>query len=84
MSCVCLWNSSGPVVVPFPAKAISNVKGSVMISGSFTGADIKQQTNPPIKSLDDLLGQMRAGNTYVNLHTAAHLPGEIRGQIAQQ
>jgi hypothetical protein len=24
---------------------------------------------------------MEAGNTYVNVHTVAHPPGEIRGQI---
>ena len=28
-----------------------------------------------------LLGAMQNGNTYVNVHTAAHSPGEIRGQI---
>lgn len=77
--------AAGPVVVPFPAKAINNGgNGSVTISGSFTAADVKPQTNPSIKNLDDLLAQMRAGNTYVNIHTAAHPPGEIRGQIAQQ
>jgi Cu/Zn superoxide dismutase len=77
--------AAGPVVVPFPAKAFNNSgKGSVTISGSFTSADIKPQTDPSIKNLDDLLAQMRAGNTYVNIHTAAHPPGEIRGQIAQQ
>ena len=77
--------ASGPVVVPFPAKAINNgANGSVTISGSFTAADIKPQTNPGIKNLEELLGQMSAGNTYVNIHTAAHPPGEIRGQIAKQ
>jgi len=77
--------AAGPVVVPFAAKAINNSgNGSVTISGSFTSADVKPQTNPSIKNLDDLLAQMRAGNTYVNIHTAAHPPGEIRGQIAQQ
>ncbi len=75
--------TAGPVVVPFPAKAITNgANGSVTISGSFSSADIKP--NPGIKSLDDLLGQMRAGGTYVNIHTAAHPAGEIRGQITQQ
>jgi Cu/Zn superoxide dismutase len=76
---------AGPVVVPFPATSIKNgTDGSVTISGSFTSADIKPQTNPTLKTLDDLLAQMRAGNTYVNIHTAAHPPGEIRGQIAPQ
>jgi hypothetical protein len=77
--------ASGPVVVPFPAKAIKNgANGSVAISGSFNSADIKPQTNPNIKNLDELLGQMSAGNTYVNIHTAAHPAGEIRGQITKQ
>lgn len=77
--------ASGPVVVPFPAKAISNTgNGSVTISGSFTSADIKPQANPSIQNLDDLLAQMSAGKTYVNIHTAAHPPGEIRGQISSQ
>src|SRR6266852_2709180 len=65
--------ASGPVVLPFPAKAINNgPDGSVTISGSFTSADVKPQTNPTINNLDDLLAQMRAGSTYVNIHTAAH------------
>jgi len=77
--------ASGPVVVPFPATAINNgANGSVTISGTFTAADIKPQTNPPVKTMDDLLGQIRAGNTYVNVHTAAHPGGEIRGQITTQ
>ena len=31
--------------------------------------------------LAGLLAEIRAGNTYVNVHTLAHPPGEIRGQI---
>jgi len=77
--------AAGPVVVPFPADAIKNgADGSVTISGTFTSAEVKPQTKPPLKSLDELLTQMRAGNTYVNIHTAAHPGGEIRGQIAAQ
>jgi hypothetical protein len=32
-------------------------------------------------SLADVVEAMEAGNTYVNVHTVAHPPGEIRGQI---
>lgn len=32
-------------------------------------------------TLDDLVSEMEAGNTYVNVHTEANPPGEIRGQI---
>src|SRR5262249_4242662 len=73
---------SGPIVLPFPASAISKGgKGSVTIPGTFTPSDGAVQTNPPINNLDDLLAQMKAGNTYANIHTAAHGAGEIRGQI---
>jgi len=75
----------GPIVLPFPASAIVNgVAGAVTVSGTFTTADVVPQTNPPINTLDDLLVQMRAGNTYANIHTAAHPGGEIRGQISLQ
>src|SRR5262249_39625810 len=74
--------AAGPVVVAFPASAINNgAKGSVTISGTFTAADIKRKPDPPVKSLEDLLGQIKANNAYVNIHTAAHGSGEIRGQI---
>ncbi|HKD38803.1 MAG TPA: CHRD domain-containing protein [Myxococcaceae bacterium] len=74
---------AGPVVLPF--NNINNAPGgSVTISGTFTSTDVVPQTNPPINNLDDLLAQMRAGNTYTNIHTAAHPGGEIRGQNSQQ
>lgn len=34
-----------------------------------------------IEDFDDLIAQIRAGNTYVNVHTVANPGGEIRGQI---
>jgi hypothetical protein len=33
------------------------------------------------QTLADLIAHMRAGNAYVNVHTTAYPPGEIRGQI---
>lgn len=33
------------------------------------------------KDLAALVAEMNAGNTYVNVHTTAHPPGEIRGQL---
>jgi len=36
-----------------------------------------------INTLNGLLTAMRSGNTYVNVHTVANPPGEIRGQIAE-
>lgn len=35
-------------------------------------------------TLDDLVAEMTAGNTYVNIHTEEHGGGEIRGQIFEE
>jgi len=34
------------------------------------------------KTLDDLTAAMESGDTYVNVHTAEHKDGEIRGQLS--
>ena len=47
-------------------------------SGSFTASAL-----PSTMSMDSLRVLMRAGLTYVNVHTVANPPGEIRGQIQQ-
>jgi hypothetical protein len=70
---------AGPVVVPFTGLPLT---ASGTFTGSFTAANIMPQTTPAISTLDDLLAQMRAGNTYANLHTDLNPGGEIRGQIA--
>jgi hypothetical protein len=33
------------------------------------------------KTLEDLVAAMDSGETYVNVHTAEHPDGEIRGQV---
>ena len=49
------------------------------VSGTFTQAD-----NPTAVPLDSLLSLLRGGLTYVNVHTSANQPGEIRGQLLRQ
>jgi hypothetical protein len=71
--------ASGSVVVPFTA-CCAGLTASGTFSGTFTVADIKPQTNPVVNTLDDLLVQMRAGNTYTNIHTHTNPGGEIRGE----
>jgi CHRD domain len=42
-------------------------------------------TEPPGDiSFDSLVSAIRAGNAYVNVHTGAHVTGEIRGQLEPQ
>ena len=75
---------AGPIVVE-----LFNAEGDpedftdrdVLAEGAFDVSDVQDAGG--IASIDDLLDAMRAGNTYVNVHTAANPAGEIRGQIAR-
>ena len=63
---------------PIVTLTVSNPTGTtgVLVSGSFT------TTGNASVTMAQLLTHMLAGNTYVNLHTAANPNGAIRGQIA--
>lgn len=65
---------SGPPAVLIPGRS-----QGVLAEGVITSADLVG----PLEGmeLDDLLGAIRSGNTYVNVHTLANPPGEVRGQI---
>ncbi len=77
---------NGPVVAwLYPAgsaqepELIPGRTQGVLAEGVITDADLVG----PLAgmTLDDLLEEMRSGNTYVNVHTSAHPAGEVRGQI---
>lgn len=68
----------GGIVLPFSLPAGLGASGN--FSGSFTQSDISPSTTPPVSTLNDLLAQMRTGNTYTNIHTGTNRGGEIRGQ----
>jgi hypothetical protein len=75
---------NGPVVVWLypagpPAQLIPGRFDGVLMEGTFTAADLVGPLTG--MTLDDLIGHMEAGNTYVNVHTSQYPPGEIRGQI---
>ena len=63
---------------PIVTLTVSNPTGTtgVLVSGSFT------TTGNATINIAQLLTHMLAGNTYINLHTAANPNGEIRGQIS--
>lgn len=67
----------GPVLVPFTFIAQSGVvaTGTIDVSQPITW-------NTFTITGDSLRALLRAGQAYVNLHTAAYPGGEIRGQIA--
>ncbi len=65
---------SGP-----PAQLIPGRTQGILGEGVFTAADlVGSLAGQPLSAL---LTQLRAGNTYVNVHTSQYPGGEIRGQI---
>jgi hypothetical protein len=77
--------TNGPVVVWLygpaqPEEIISGPFSGVLAEGVITAEDFVGQWQ--WESLEDLLDRMRAGETYVNVHTLQFPEGEIRGQVA--
>ena len=71
---------NGPVVAflfGFDPGGVS--PNGILSQGILTDADLIGPLSG--KTIDDLLDAMDAGNTYVNVHTQAYPPGEVRGQI---
>lgn len=54
----------------------------VLAEGTITEADLRMGAScPDLDTFEELLERLRNGTAYVNVHTVAHPPGEIRGQI---
>ena len=66
------------VIVPLALTAPAT--SGTIATGSFTQADIVATTG---LTFDQLVALMRAGDTYVNVHTANHPAGEVRGQVEE-
>jgi CHRD domain len=74
----------GPVVAwLYPSKPPAIVKKGkftgVLARGTLTEADLVGPMQG--KTIGDLVDQIKAGKTYVNVHTEKNPGGEIRGQI---
>jgi len=85
MAHIHLEHSNGPVVVwlhdaesqapaPIPGRS-----GGTLATGTITADDLVDHLAGG--DLDALVDEIRAGNAWVNVHTAAHGGGEIAGQI---
>lgn len=75
---------NGPVVAWLypdgpPAQLIPGRINGVLAEGTITAANLVGPLAGA--SLDDLIEAMRAGGTYVNVHTSQYPAGEVRGQI---
>lgn len=75
---------NGPVVVWLhpegpPPELLEGTTDGLLASGTFTADDLMEDLEGG--TLEDLVAEMVAGNTYVNAHTEVYPAGEIRGQI---
>lgn len=70
---------NGPVAVFLAGAIPGGVDGSAETKASLTSANIVNAACGA--TIGELVDSMLAGNTYVNVHSAANPGGEIRGQI---
>ena len=62
-----------------PPQLIEGRFQGVLAEGTITADDLVGSLEG--EPLGALIEEMKAGNTYVNVHTTEHPPGEVRGQI---
>jgi hypothetical protein len=78
---------NGPVAVWLfpdgpPPTLLEGTTTGIVAEGTITANDLVGPLEG--QTLEELLGLMRSGDTYVNVHTQQNPPGEIRGQITFQ
>lgn len=71
--------ANGPVVAFLAPPVAGGVDGKLKVSGTITVADIVNEACGA--TVDELVASMQAGQAYVNVHSSANPPGEVRGQI---
>jgi hypothetical protein len=67
--------ANGPIRVPLFTGPTTGAVNGTLATGTITAADVQGIT------FDVLLTELRTGTAYVNVHTTALPPGEIRGQV---
>ncbi len=80
---VAVWLCSNLASPPTPVGVQPCAASPGSVSGMITAGDVVGPGGQGISAgeFDELLRAIRAGKTYVNVHTSAFPGGEIRGQI---
>jgi hypothetical protein len=73
--------TAGPVIIDFAPQPLG-ISGPFRIQGS-TRAFVARPA-AGIRSMDEAMLAIAAGNTYVNVHSQANPGGEIRGQLCPE
>lgn len=71
--------TNGPVIAPM----FNGSPGISVNQANIMGTITQSELTGPLegRTIEDLVAEMEAGNTYVNVHTEPNPDGEIRGQI---
>jgi hypothetical protein len=68
---------------PIPTPQACPQGSSVTITGTLTAADLSCKdataTSPAVNNFGDFIAQLKAGNTYTNVHNTPNTGGDIRG-----
>ncbi len=72
---------NGPVVVFLAAQVPGGFDGDIEVKATFDADNIVNTSCGG--TIAELVEQMEAGNTYVNVHSTQNPGGEIRGQIEE-
>ena len=64
-----------------PPQLIEGKTNGILAEGVISADDLVGELEG--HSLWDLIEEIKAGNTYVNVHTTAYPKGELRGQISE-
>ena len=69
-----------------PAQLIPGTTEGIVRKGDWTAANLCYNPAAPycvngVGNWDGFIADLKAGNLYLNLHTTAYPPGEIRGQV---
>ena len=74
------FGMSGPVIIPFTNFPVGVTSGSY--TGTFTAANLINQTTSGVATFAELLTALTSNNAYLNIHSSLYPAGEIRGQVA--